>query len=78
MALNTIDHHMRDLQIQNYNMRGKLQTLERLYVQLLTQHLSLELKNNNLLLSRLSERNRLKKLKLYALNKELAKKHSYF
>ena len=56
----------------------KVVLTERLYEQLITQHPSQELKDNSLLLSRLSEKNRIKNLKLSALNKELAKKQSYF
>ena len=59
-------------------MELKVVLTERLYEQLLTQHPSQELNDSNLLLSRLSERNRLKNLQLSAQNKELAKKHSYF
>ena len=56
----------------------KVVLTERLYEQLLTQHPSQELNDSNLLLSRLSERNRLKNLQLSAQNKELAKNHLTF
>ena len=56
----------------------KVVLTEKLYEQLLAHHPSQELKDNNLLLSRFSERNRLINLQLSAINKKLAKKHSYF